>query len=176
MLTFVDNQVLERAEQWQEKANNQNNSFDRFISLWIAYNMVYGLYSKKECPNESPMENEGGKAIRIKKLIRDSEPLKQYLIQITPEFAEMLNIFREEHWKKDKISLREHLLNASKKRSYEHLLDTILKLLYKIRCNLFHGQKELISESQNRLLELCSNLLEIILQESINRFRAKMEK
>lgn len=171
MLGFIDEKVLERVKQWQIKASQENNSFNRFISLWIAYNMIYGIYSKKEYPLESfDKNNDGEKAVRIKNLLINSEPLKQYLIQNTSELADSLAPFREEYWKKDQISLIKHLHNASRKRSYEHLIDTILKILYKIRCNLFHGEKEFLNGSQNELLRICSNILEEILNASIIEF------
>lgn len=132
--------------------------------------MIYGLYSKRVNPKESPTANDGIKAVRMKNLLKESIQLRAYLIQVAPRLAEMLEIFQEEHWKKDQISLRIHLQNASRKRSYQHLLNTILKLLYKIRCNLFHGKKELISDYQHQLLALCSEILERILTDSFEIF------
>lgn len=172
MITFTELQVLERIEGWKEKAQSDDDQFNRFMSLWIAYNMIYCLYSKHVKPRESKIKNDSKKAIRMKNLISGSDELRQYLISVAPNLIDILNHFRDEKWGNDNITLKIHLENFYRNSNYENLLDIYLKILYKIRCNLFHGEKSYYSQRQHQLLELCSNILVRILSISINNFKS----
>jgi len=172
MVTLTESQVLERADQWIFKAKLEPDHFNRFMSFWVAYNMIYGIYSKRVKPRESITRFDSKKAIRTKILLKDSRLLKSDLVHLASELCDRTSVFREEYWEEnDTTSLRQRLISSLSNDNFEYTLETILKLLYKIRCNLFHGEKSYYDNSQHQLLEVCSMILDIILQETIRLFK-----
>ena len=172
MVTLPESQVLERADQWILKAKQEPDQFNRFMSFWVAYNMIYGIYTKRVKPKESITWFDREKAIRTTILLKDSCHLKSDLVHLASELYDRTSVFREEYWKRnDTTSLRQHLISSLRNDNFEYTLETILKILYKIRCNLFHGEKSYYDYNQRQLLEVCNVILDKILQETIRLFK-----
>ena len=47
----------------------------------------------------------------------------------------------------------------------------LLKWLYKVRCNLVHGEKNYNDEDQKKLLKMSSSLLKKVLQNAVETYR-----
>ena len=103
---------------------------DRFISLWIAFNgWVKGKFGEAE--KDSTLVN------RVKKS-DDIRQIFEALEKDDPDFAELLQQLRtytvaDMRWPDDK----------SKTKRYNGTFDSLMDVLYKVRCNLFHGRKDI---------------------------------
>lgn len=176
---------------WIQRYETSTDGFDKFISLYIAFNALYEVitrtllitkqidyldyvndYSRKEYLRASEiivmyLDKDTAKLMsnptilkeipNIEKIIRDSnyyfdfKPLKDNLLNsisnkiLNPtvpakKILKTINESRDEEYLKD-------LLSGDSKLS----LGALLKLLYKVRCNIFHGNKNYQFEMEQRV-------------------------
>ena len=117
---------LARAERGQEYIDDG----DRFISLWIAFN--------------GWMKGKFGEAVKDRTLInriKNSDDVKQTfndLIMKDNDFAECL----KELSQFKVVDMRDLSVNSTIYR-YDGTFDSLIELIYQVRCNLFHGRKDI---------------------------------
>ena len=138
---------LERAERKEDECVDDG---DRFISLWIAFNgWMKGRFD----------ENGNDKM----------------LLDETKKLAEFNDSFN--HLKQDDFLFKKNLeklatytvVNMKKQKDkdeydeyrYDGTLESLIDVLYQVRCNLFHGRKEINANSKD--FELVSLSLSILL-------------
>ena len=146
-------------ERWLERAEREENSpidiGDKFISLWIAFN--------------GWMKSKFG------------EPVKDAtLIAHLKRFQEVRNVFnqlqrRDETFISNLQELRRYAVldmryanNVSRSRKFDGTFESLIDVIYQVRCNLFHGRKgdegkdkKLMSLSYSILLKLFKEYLVI---------------
>ena len=133
---------LQRAERGQEYIDDG----DRFISLWIAFN--------------GWMKGKFGENKKDRMLLNETKKLT--------EFSDSFN-----HLKRDNSCFRrnlEKLANYSvadmrnlkdRNLTYDGTFESLIEVLYLVRCNLFHGRKEINENKKD--IELVSLSLKILL-------------
>ena len=132
---YFSGRWLERAERKQEYVDDG----DRFISLWISFNG----WLRHEYPN---IVNDS----TLVKHFRESSKAQQAFNRIKgePAISSLLDRLQE-------ICPVENMKypgDSSQAKRYDGDIVSLMKVIYQIRCNLFHGAKSV--EKERRDLEL----------------------
>lgn len=163
---------IEIAKRWYEKsehyANDENNVIDvmdKFFSLFVAYN---ALYSKKGQGDKKGAVDVMASYLKNNqiKILNDCE--EEIYKMIRPVESGEFHIYGEKGGKNndndnDIISCIKEDIN-----NYE----SILHFIYGIRCNMFHGEKQIICE-QTKLLVPANIIMEKLLKALINSYEKK---
>ncbi|MGQ4894447.1 MAG: hypothetical protein ACP6IQ_07500 [Candidatus Njordarchaeia archaeon] len=149
--TLIEFQVRKIIE-WIKKAETEKDGYNRFFSLWVAFNTFYNLISNKQSERERILEtletlNDSEKKILFKML---KEDIRHWL---KPRYILKLKIQGE--YKR----VNKELIERLEQNDYEESLKCLMKCLYATRCNLFHGEKSIDDEVQNMLLEKAYGIL-----------------
>jgi len=150
---------LQKAEEWIEKSKNEiDDPFNTYADLYIAYNILYNIKAKLDDPNISLEWRDSNRAINILDIL-DVDYLINTLNSNIEQFVNMVLLFKSEMWNKKNIQVE--LQRALIMGDNKLIIEYVLKMLYKIRCNLFHGEKG-VNEIQRRLLINAIIILETI--------------
>jgi hypothetical protein len=170
---FLLNPFIPRIKAWITKSDETNDAFDKYLALFISANMFYNLWAKIKNPNIDYEDlGDRKKFMETIELIDfQSIPFSKgdinELIEILIEESLIVEIKKKENrrWVTDGLAqekLQENIDNN------EQLTKYLWETLYKIRCNLVHGEKG-YEQRQVRLLNKCSSLLKNILTNLILR-------
>ncbi len=163
--------LLRKIEEWQEKAQHETDPFNRYVSAFTAYNIFYNLYEKTRNPSANLDRGDKFRAIKIIALLNENE-LFQSLRDDLSEYVAFIPIYRDEYWHKgDAIPINRALEEGVEKEDKRRTMEMLLKWLYKVRCNLVHGEKNYNDENQKGLLKMSSSLLEKVLQNAVETYR-----
>jgi hypothetical protein len=123
-------------KRWLEKSKDEENSFDRFISLWISFNAFYAA--------EHLLESENQQITNIK------NEYKRLFAELTSDSPESFEAFKDYIETKPQNTgfiqdLRYQVDKEKHKKRYQSIgsLCEYLDCVYQVRCNLFHGGKNL---------------------------------
>jgi hypothetical protein len=145
-------------EKWLQRAERTQRALDdgdRFISLWIAFNgWMKGEFGEKQNDND------------LIKEVKKNQPFKDTFIKLRNDSME----FRQNLDKLSDYSVLDMrcMDDPSKYKRYDGSFQSLLEVIYQVRCNLFHGRKdvdddrkdfELVSLSYNILLPLFKEYL-----------------
>lgn len=167
--------ALAKIDEWRTKGNDELDPFNKYVSLFIAYNIFYALYEKTENSNDFK-DSEG--AISTLDLIPDRTELFQEMEPDLREYAQMIPVyeFREEYWPSNKarnrVAISQSLKQALNEKNANQAIEMLIKWLYKVRCNLVHGEKDYNDASQRKLLSKSSSLLDRYLLHVLKCYRA----
>jgi hypothetical protein len=106
------------------------------------------------------------RAIGTLDLIEDRVQLFQRMRADIEDYAAFIPIFREEYYystRKNKVAISKSLKQALEENNADQALEMMLRWLYKVRCNLIHGEKGFNDALQKKLLARSSSLLEVYL-------------
>lgn len=163
--------LLEKIEEWQKKAQCEEDPFNRYVSTFIAYNIFYNLYKKTKDPKADLTFRDSSRAIETQFLIKEDQ-LFRTLKPDLKEYIKYIPIYREEYWNRQrKVAIRAALAKAYHENNAKKVIEMLLKWLYKVRCNLVHGEKNYDDRRQQILLARSSSLLERILQHVMESYR-----
>jgi hypothetical protein len=139
------------ANRWYHKALNCEDSFDKFISIWISFNAIYG-------------KREGSEFKKIKTIIRrfSNEDIKSILSLSEVEFFLKVDppikyINFEQEVKSTLLEQEE--IKRSINRNPSLAIEKLMYILNKVRNNLFHGDKRIES---NRDVDIVKNAYPIV--------------
>ena len=140
-------------QRWREKAQQYDTEdthqlFDKFFSLYVAYNALYAetaAYLHR-------------KAINQLKILISKQSSFHFWICLDPVFGE------PQEDEDEKLIKR---LNSS---STDERARAILQLIYQVRCNMFHGRKSVSPVQKQLLIPLI-----IILEKIIDKLYRKLE-
>lgn len=167
--------LLGKIEEWQAKARLESGPFNKYVSIFIAYNIFYNLYEKTRHPSADLTYGDNKRAIATLSLLRDVDKLLDSVQPDLKEYIQIIPVFREEYWPtkraRDKVAISKTLKEALKEGNAEKAVEMLLKWLYKVRCNLVHGEKGYNDETQKRLLAKSSLLLDKVLQHLLESYR-----
>lgn len=171
-----ERELLEKIKEWQEKSRRESDPFNKYISIFIAYNIFYNLYGKIKNPSADFTTNDKRRAISTLSLL--TRPLRKKLFlsikSDLEDYAMLIPIFREEYWphvrSPNRVAISETLKRALKEDDANIAIDMVVKWLYKVRCNLVHGEKSYKDTNQKKLLEKSSLLLSKILGILVDRY------
>jgi len=166
---------VEHICEWVKKSNEDNDPFDKFISLFIAFNMFYNLYALYKDPYTDLEHGDRDKALSTLELLDKTAFFNQHRDQLSSLGleCEKFTVEVRTNRKKENVSMRlSELVNKNKKKD---ATDLALKILYSIRCNLVHGEKGR-DEPQKELLETATALLKVYLVDMLSSFKKKLIK
>lgn len=169
-------ELLEKIKEWQKKARRESDPFNKYISMFIAYNIFYNLYAKTRNPSADFASGDRKRAIATLSLLPSPErnQLFYFIKSHLEDYGSMIPIFREEYWPSSRspqrVALSETLKRALKENDADMAIEMLLKWLYKVRCNLVHGEKSYKDTPQRKLLEKSSFLLDKVLESLIDRY------
>ena len=172
-------------QNWLSKSDNYNENilsgqFDKFISLYVAYNAIYmevineltiaGYqlpkdYKDKKAATDYVAQYLGGKYY-IENLLNDEVSLESYNVICDIIEQNKFHIILE--LGVPQRHLDEELLKFLKSNSSQEKSKAILSTLYHIRCNIFHGQKD-FNGRQSELLRPAIYLLRKTLIMTYNK-------
>ena len=145
--------------------------FIRFFLLYASFNSRIARESGKIYDYEMIKWVKLQRSLYRRKFIEllENDDFKSWLSQLTN--VRVVNV-RE-------IKKRENALRAGKqynydKPTYHQLIDindfnTMIDIIYQVRCNLFHGAKSIENRMELGLIELCYNILNALYSPFINR-------
>jgi hypothetical protein len=162
--------AIESAKRWIEKANKNptkglNYQIDKFFSLYVAYNIIYSLISHEENWDRCSAVSVIACYIKTNKIIVFSSSKSEIEDMIKPiRNHEIFHIYENDknHDDSKLISNIDNNLDIE---------ESVLNLLYGIRCNMFHGKKELSNEQLSLLIpanKILENLVNSLI-ESLTR-------
>lgn len=153
--------LLRKIEEWEIKAQNENDPFNKHLSIFIAYNIFYNLYKKSDYPDADLSRGDSKRAIATLALMKKDELFNTLKLDIN-RYLGIIPAYREEYW--DHVKISEALLEAYERQDTRQSLGLLLKMLYKVRCNLVLGEKNYDDKLQKSLLPMSSLLMEKIMQ------------
>ncbi|MDG6921124.1 MAG: hypothetical protein JRN59_06315 [Nitrososphaerota archaeon] len=151
--------MLELAESWEHRADQEQDPFTRYVALFVSYNAIYNVIALEDNPDVDLTTGDGKRAIDGVQRITDRLGFVQSLEPLLSNYLGMIPLFKEEYWGRKKEPVSASLKEAYRKRDAEASLRYLMKWLYKVRCNLFHGVKEYGDKQQAELLEKSCMLL-----------------
>ena len=150
---------LEYASKWVERASVVTDPFDRFVYSFFALNALYGpfyvkseRYAIKDLFDELYTEAPQFK-YEVKEMLE--YPEFQYFIDRKPIQNCRYDASTMDPWLRDTSSDHYKLSEGHWKRSNQ----SMLMIIYQIRCNLFHGQKQYSRSDDFEIIENASILL-----------------
>lgn len=187
-------------QRWREKAKQYDSEdihqlFDKFFSLYVAYNALYAetaAYLHRKAIKDGKEgyklddENFPDKQAATKYVLdlltsrglvqslEHTEATKEAIAQLKKLFSEESHfhfwicldpVFGEHQKDKDKELIR--MLNSS---SADELARAILQLIYQVRCNMFHGRKSVSKVQKELLIPLVT-----ILDKIVDKLYRKLE-
>lgn len=155
----MDNINKDLIRRWYQKSQQEkDNVFDRFISLWIAFNAYYAGNNLKESEHKQlDLFQNTNKVIF-------SSTVKEY----ATKFNEFKNYIATKLQNTGFIQdLRYDVGDEKYKRRYQNLesLCEYQSCIYQIRCNLFHGGKDIADAQDQELVRLALSTLSIFLKK-----------
>lgn len=152
---------------WYEKSktNTQqpNEIFDQFISLWIAFNAYYAA-GKQQASSEYA---------QLEWVKNDHAELFCTTVKVQADkFKSFKNYIETKDQNKGFIQdLRYEVNEERHKKRYRDLssVSEYLECIYQIRCNLFHGGKDLVDAQDKKLVEFAHTTLSIFLKEILKQ-------
>jgi hypothetical protein len=135
----------------------QFDIFDRFASLWIAFNSWMGYESQNEHDRdmiEWAKTNADLKNTYAQLISNDSR-----FVQVVKALKDMCPVERNREYK----GSRE--VNIADIKNF----DEVLEAVYVIRCNFFHGQKSPENQRDRCLVELAFRILEKLFSPTVKK-------
>jgi hypothetical protein len=162
----VNRDFLDFYKRWIDKANQYNTNdlsecFDKFITLFILYNFQYSYIARKENivkPNGWFKDKEMATVI-----IKNHFPVQDFCDdpKVTTAITAICSLVTENIFFIRNDNIDKKLLKNVQSANVQDKCKGILEMLYFIRCNLFHGQKE-FTDSQKAILIPCIEILQIL--------------
>jgi hypothetical protein len=173
--------LLQKVKEWKEKANSESDPFDKYLSMFIAYNIFYNLYERKRT-NDMEIDFSDGDSRRAIDVVQLTNPTELF-DEISNElglYLKIIPVFREEYWPRkilrdgsQGLPIADSLKVAFRENAKNEVVELLFKWLYKIRCNLVHGVKSYKDTDQGKLLRMSSQLLDRILDHLLARYEEK---
>jgi hypothetical protein len=148
-------------ERWLGRAERKRefvDDGDRFISLWIAFN---GWMKSKfsETLFDRYLINEVKAMKEFNEVFRDLKNNDRNFLQTLEKFEDYT------------VADMRYVDNSRKIRKYDGSLDSLMEAIYQIRCNLFHGRKNLDEDRKDKeLVSIAYNILLPLFKKYLGQF------
>lgn len=157
-----------------------NDLFDSYNALWSAFNVMYEALRPEMISNSLKFKDLSERSM-AKYCAKKLEYATWSQLFTTAKLDELLNIapiFNERDWIREaKVNTRDYdklidtIENAKNNEVYEiELLESLIDLLYIVRCNLFHGFKTPERPRDQEVLGATEPLLREIVLNLVSRF------
>ena len=157
-----EDEIKQLLEVWYEKARMENNQFSRFVFLWICFNVWIDYRSGKDrdaemidwltrqTPDNSDLVAEYEHAMQ-------TEPFRR-LIGSLVAMAPVL----DSRGGRPPVLIRDNTDRAG-----------VIRAIYRIRCNLFHGGKNANNPRDQKLVLTSQRILDKWLGNLVGSWRAR---
>ena len=156
-MTWIDYEFF--TDKWLERAQRREESVDdgdRFISLWIAFNgWMKGKFGEDKRDEEL--------IDKVKKL-EDIRNLFRVLKERNPRFSK--DLVKLSNYT---VADMRHIDNTNRIRQYDGTFESLIDIIYQIRCNLFHGRKG-EDEKDLKLISLSYAILLPLFKEYLKKY------
>ncbi len=157
-MIWIDYRIF--TNRWLERAERREVSVDdgdRFISLWIAFNgWMKGEFGEDKADRE---------LIDKVKALEDMSRGFTNLKSQNQLFSKDLNKLGEYP-----VADMRDINNARRTRRYDGTFGSLIEVIYLIRCNLFHGRKDVKEDRKDfELIRLSYRILLPLFKEYLNR-------
>lgn len=143
--------TINRIKQWNERANHEkNDKIDKFIYRWISFNGLYSaLYASIHFSQDKAEKASDWVKINdfCKKFILTNKDLAAQI------YSDALKKVFNDSIQERKGDIGHFLEKLKKDTALEEKAMNMILIAYKLRCRLFHGEK-------NPLLEVDQNVIE----------------
>lgn len=170
-----EKELLEKVDEWQTKANSESDPFNKYVSIFIAYNIFYNLYARKSGKFQADFARSDRKRATATISLVKTDELFPLVESNLKEYITIIPVFREECWPTQnspkRVPISKMLKESFHAGNLKRTIDMLIKWLYKVRCNLVHGEKSYRDDNQKKLLEISTKLLDEILRHLISRYK-----
>ena len=153
----------DKADSYAGKKNDLASTFDEFVTRFIVYNVLYNLCAEKLIYGKKVGDKKKATEAVFDVLQRKSAHL---LSVMAPDMEKLNNIISENGYiiDTDGPANNNVMLKKMSSSNTDEKIKSVLNCLYKLRCNLIHGDKEYMEEQQP-LLATANNCLKILNEE-----------
>lgn len=143
--------TINRIKQWNERANHEKkDKIDKFIYRWISFNGLYSaLYASIHFSQE--------KAEKASDRVKINDFCKRFILTnknlAAQIYSDALKKVFNDSIQERKGDIGDFLENLKKDTTLEVKAMNMILIAYKLRCRLFHGEK-------NPLLEVDQNVID----------------
>lgn len=155
--------TYDRIIEWKELADKNINEIKSFIFRWISFN---GLYSASYEMDNHEKEAERVPEWKIVMTFCDKFILKDKVLVSQIYSDDKKKIF-EENIKEKSNFMGEYLNNLKHMKTKEEQVKNMVMIAYKIRCRLFHGEKNPKLEVNQLVIKTADQVIETILNHFI---------
>lgn len=151
-------------EKWLQRAERTERALDdgdRFISLWIAFNgWMKGEFGERG--SDRALINE----------VKKNQTFKDTFIKVKNDSVEF-------HQNLDELSNysvldMRYMDDPSKYKKYDGSFQSLFEVIYQVRCNLFHGRKDVDDDRKDfELVSLSYNILLPLFKEYLKTRKGK---
>lgn len=124
------------ARRWYERGKQEIDPFDKFIDMWISYNAIYGdMHAKYEIDRAA---NCAGNIYA-----RNVQKCKEILSTGDAQYFAKRKIVdcKNSEYTTEEFRVKIECYNSTNYKSCKDAFESLIKCIYKVRCNLFHGDK-----------------------------------
>lgn len=171
-----ESEVLKTIKYWLKHEKSYPPNYYAFFTKWTLVNLYYNLFiSEKEVYRvlelgeelesywDKELENLARKLVLTECVGEGpgADPPNKHVRDATLYLREVLGINSE-----DICSECRKNKSCSKKRTgeFKKKMQALLRIIYQIRCNLFHGDKVYTNERNNELVEVANEILDKVLK------------
>jgi hypothetical protein len=153
--------IIDWFERSQTRRATNLTLFDRFISLWFAFN-GWGTF----------ITNEDADRTMINHLRTNSELMASFrvFVENDPEFLSKVKRLTEYKV----LDMRPGHEGESKSVSDVNSWSEVLEVIYQIRCNLFHGRKSETEAYDRELVELAHYIIDKLFTPIVKEMKTRM--
>ncbi|MFX1324112.1 MAG: hypothetical protein ACFE8N_04085 [Promethearchaeota archaeon] len=151
--------IWDRIFDWDESAIQESNGIKRFILRWIAFNGLYSaLYSMVHGQENTENASDEIKLRHffINLILKNEIPAEEIYSE---GFKELL----KKEIRNKKGSIGKLLKNLDTDIDIKEKSRDIIEIAYKIRCRLFHSEKDTLYDINESLCEVVDNIIAKIL-------------
>jgi hypothetical protein len=166
--------LLVKAEGWIQKAEKERDPFDKYMSYFISFKILYDIYAKEMNPSADLSLGDSRRAVEVGNLIPDKEALVNDLKQPLRDYLEIIPAFREEYWgRPHPVPIASRLREAFYSDNAADTIEYLLKWLYKVRCNVVHGGKNYDEKLDKTILDYSNKMIARILSDVLAEYRRR---
>ena len=145
--------MIKFIKEWVGYGNKKKDIIFSFTCNYIAFNCLYGKFTRKR----NGYKNELNQIYNM----LDKE---LYLLQ-RKEFSPYKLLNSESEMIKNPVSEMRYNTKVDKQKLEKQDVFELFRSIYFIRCNLFHGDKEVYNERDKKLILEANNVLKYFLEE-----------
>jgi len=161
--------TFNRIIQWNEYARNEiEDEIKRFIFRWISFNGLYSaIYAFIHGTRGQEIADTTGDLDKIKYFCKKFI-LNNTKLALKVYSKDLKDIFSNNIKKKDDKHIDENLRVLDSSAPVEYKTKSIIIVAYKIRCRLFHGEKNPNLHVNKVLIEAADKVIEPLMEFIIN--------